>query len=158
MRNMKVNMHYRTNAQTFTWRRDTNKKKRFAYFLNCSQRNFGINVNTLYLAVLILLEQKFPVDTGSLMYTILRGFSSSMEQPPLQKQNLYFSLSLKLREGISGGSIVEYVGFEASPNNGISVYLYTTKKHIIILCIHTYRNLQSLHLKQLNYPFPSFSP
>lgn len=39
-------------TNTLTCKRAMNKKKMLAYFLNCSNKNFGRKVNKLYLAVL----------------------------------------------------------------------------------------------------------
>jgi len=81
-----------------------------------------MNVNTLYLAVFILLEQKFPMESGALIKTILRGGKSSTELT--LQLNLRFNLSIKLWESISVGgcsSIAAYVGLH-SPNKGTSVY------------------------------------
>lgn len=53
-----------------------NKKKIFEYLLNCSNKNIGMNDNTLYLAVLTLFEQNLS-GCGRLIKIILVGSTVS---------------------------------------------------------------------------------
>lgn len=51
-----------SNKYILTCRRAIKRKKTFEYLLNCSNRNFGKNVMTLYLAVLGSKYTKFQIN------------------------------------------------------------------------------------------------
>lgn len=120
----------------FTWNRTMQRKNIFEYFLNCSKRNFGRNVNSEYLLVLIRFDVNFP-GCGPLLIVIIRLsssicnnlFLSLLKETPIRRDKLviaeYSAIKLMLNIYQSSNNLRSW--FKNNNNKDTSFKIKLTK-------------------------------